>query len=125
MKYYICIYALATVVVGYPSHMFGSLNVRVSEKQTPESARNMLPGKEKREATTFNPALQYVSNTGKYAFVAPGPNDLRGPCPGLNAMANHGYIPHNGIATIAQFIQGTYDGMFPQISLITVDFNNK
>jgi hypothetical protein len=24
-------------------------------------------------------------------------------------MANHGYIPHNGVATIGQFIQGTYD----------------
>jgi hypothetical protein len=23
-------------------------------------------------------------------------------------MANHGYIPHNGVATINQFIQGTY-----------------
>ncbi|CZR61858.1 uncharacterized protein PAC_11755 [Phialocephala subalpina] len=33
----------------------------------------------------------------------------RGPCPGLNAMANHGYIPHNGVATIQQFIDGTYD----------------
>lgn len=27
-------------------------------------------------------------------------------------MANHNYIPHNGIATISQFIQGTYDGQF-------------
>lgn len=24
-------------------------------------------------------------------------------------MANHGYIPHNGVATIQQFIDGTYD----------------
>jgi hypothetical protein len=24
-------------------------------------------------------------------------------------MANHGYISHNGVATINQFIQGTYD----------------
>ena len=49
---------------------------------------------------TFDPTLQYVSNTGDHAWVAPGPEDLRGPCPGLNAMANHGYIPHNGVATI-------------------------
>jgi len=55
----------------------------------------------------FNAKAQYVSNKGKYAFVAPGKNDARGPCPGLNAMANHGYIPHNGVATITQFIEGT------------------
>jgi len=24
-----------------------------------------------------------------HAYVAPGPNDVRGPCPGLNAAANH------------------------------------
>lgn len=55
----------------------------------------------------FNAAQQYVSNTGSYAFVAPGPNDQRGPCPGLNAMANHGYLPHNGVGTIQDFITGT------------------
>jgi hypothetical protein len=37
--------------------------------------------------------------------------DQRGPCPGLNAMANHGYLPHNGVATVQQFIDGTYEGM--------------
>ncbi|POR39495.1 hypothetical protein TPAR_00289 [Tolypocladium paradoxum] len=39
--------------------------------------------------------------------MTPGLHDLRGPCPGLNAMANHNYIPRNGVATISQFIQGT------------------
>ncbi|KAI0970363.1 hypothetical protein F4678DRAFT_480584 [Xylaria arbuscula] len=55
----------------------------------------------------FDPQIQYVSNTGDHAFVPPGGSDQRGPCPGLNAMANHGYIPHNGVATIAEFISGT------------------
>ncbi|KAF2802917.1 Cloroperoxidase [Mytilinidion resinicola] len=27
---------------------------------------------------------------------SPLPGDLRGPCPGLNALANHALIPHNG-----------------------------
>jgi hypothetical protein len=61
-------------------------------------------------STGFSASEQYVSNKGEHAFVAPGSSDLRGPCPGLNAMANHGYIPHNGVATITQFVQGTYDG---------------
>ncbi|KAG9249323.1 hypothetical protein BJ878DRAFT_579585 [Calycina marina] len=52
---------------------------------------------------------QYVSNTGAHAFEAPEPKDLCGPCSGLNAMANHSYLPHNRVAMISQFVQGTYD----------------
>ncbi|KAJ7057667.1 Peroxidase, family 2-domain-containing protein [Mycena amicta] len=29
-------------------------------------------------------------------FIAPGPGDQRSPCPGLNTLANHGYLPRNG-----------------------------
>lgn len=81
-----------------------------------EEAIAKLKPKNKR-AVGFNATAQYVSTTGEYAFVAPvnvntDTGDQRGPCPGLNAMANHGYIPHNGVATIDQFIQGTYEGQF-------------
>ncbi|KAF7192099.1 Dothistromin biosynthesis peroxidase dotB [Pseudocercospora fuligena] len=55
----------------------------------------------------FDAKAQYVSNQGDHKFIAPGPGDERGECPGLNAMANHGYIPRNGRATIQQFINGT------------------
>jgi len=39
----------------------------------------------------FNAEAQYVnvSAGSGHEYVAPGPNDLRGPCPGLNAFANH------------------------------------
>lgn len=41
--------------------------------------------------------------TGDHAFQAPDfeKGDQRGPCPGLNALANHGYIPHNGIVSVS------------------------
>lgn len=42
-----------------------------------------------------------------YPFKAPGPTDQRGPCPGLNTLANHGYIPRTGIATVGQIQAGT------------------
>ncbi|KAJ7246048.1 Cloroperoxidase [Mycena rebaudengoi] len=29
-------------------------------------------------------------------WVAPTSTDSRSPCPGLNTLANHGYLPHNG-----------------------------
>jgi len=45
-----------------------------------------------------------------HPYKAPGPKDQRGPCPGLNTLANHGYIPRNGIASLEQIINGTRDG---------------
>lgn len=73
----------------------------------------------------FDAASQLVDVTGDHAFNPPGPGDQRGPCPGkimtlntfieipnadfsgLNALANHGYLPHNGVGTITQFIEST------------------
>ncbi|KAG4425993.1 hypothetical protein IFR04_000937 [Cadophora malorum] len=69
---------------------------------------------------TFNEKLQHVSTTGEHAFVAPNlaAGDQRGPCPGLNAMANHGYLPHNGVGSHTDFIKGTFDvfGMSADLS---------
>ena len=41
--------------------------------------------------------------TGKHAFQAPdySNGDQRGPCPGLNALANHGHIPRNGFVSVS------------------------
>ncbi|CAK1360744.1 unnamed protein product [Cercospora beticola] len=44
----------------------------------------------------FNAATQFI-NVGPgsgHEWQAPGPNDQRGPCPGLNAFANHGCNVH-------------------------------
>ena len=51
-----------------------------------------------KRALGFDAGLQRVDVSGQHAFVAPGPGDKRGPCPGLNALANHGYLPHNGMS---------------------------
>lgn len=94
--------AIAGLANAYPSIMQhlseAAAAAPVEKRQTPLSV------------PPFDPVQQYVSNTGAHAFVAPGPTDQRGPCPGLNAMANHNYMPHNGIATIQQFIDGTEKG---------------
>lgn len=47
----------------------------------------------------FNPADQFVDvRPGTiHQFISPGPSDKRGPCPGLNAAANHGFLPRSGI----------------------------
>ena len=99
---------LAQCVTAFPAMNIPLEAIPINKRQSGSISGNDVPD----PASTlhlFDPKLQYVSNTGKYAWVAPGPDDARGPCPGLNAMANHGYLPHNGVATIPEFIQGTFD----------------
>ncbi|KAL7936389.1 Peroxidase, family 2 domain-containing protein [Trichoderma chlorosporum] len=51
----------------------------------------------------------------------PGPDDSRGPCPGLNSLANHGFLPRSGKnITVIDLVRGTYEGLSvsPEISLI-------
>ncbi|KAJ7747761.1 Chloroperoxidase [Mycena metata] len=45
--------------------------------------------------------LKQIPDAG-HPFIAPGPDDQRGPCPAMNTLANHGYIPRNGIASFEQ-----------------------
>ncbi|KAK4570054.1 hypothetical protein LTR86_003024 [Recurvomyces mirabilis] len=45
-------------------------------------------------------------------FQAPGAGDVRSPCPGLNTLANHGFIHHSGKnLTIPHLISGLAAGM--------------
>ncbi|KAH0340818.1 Cloroperoxidase, partial [Aureobasidium melanogenum] len=64
-------------------------------------------GLKHRGAGIFDAASQLVDVSGKHAFTPPGSGDQRGPCPGLNALANHNYLPHNGVGTITEFIDST------------------
>jgi hypothetical protein len=43
---------------------------------------------QRREAAEFNADV--------YVWQKPGPKDVRSPCPALNTLANHGYLPHDG-----------------------------
>jgi hypothetical protein len=41
-------------------------------------------------------AAAAFADESQYRYQAPGPNDSRSPCPALNALANHGYLPRSG-----------------------------
>ncbi|PPQ64867.1 hypothetical protein CVT26_002585 [Gymnopilus dilepis] len=38
------------------------------------------------------------------------PGDQRGPCPALNTLASHGYLPRNGVATPVQIVTAVQEG---------------
>ncbi|KAL5121771.1 hypothetical protein ACEQ8H_000458 [Pleosporales sp. CAS-2024a] len=64
----------------------------LADQITADISRRQSQGPNVKRDFTTTP----VENTGAHAYIAPGPNDLRGPCPGLNTMANHGYINRSG-----------------------------
>ena len=59
--------------------------------------------------TEFDAAEQLVSVHGDHEYRDPGSHDIRGPCPGLNAAANHGYLPRSGIATLDTIQAGLWE----------------
>jgi hypothetical protein len=61
-------------------------------------ARNGAPGSGK------GGILVPADGDTAHAFQAPGPNDIRGPCPGLNAAANHNFLARDGITTFNELV---------------------
>jgi len=74
----------------------------------------IIPTLERREVVRPPGPLKYggikLSNDADHPFMEPGPDDMRGPCPGLNTLANHGFLPRNGIASPTQIINAVQEG---------------
>ncbi|CAF3956294.1 unnamed protein product [Adineta steineri] len=41
-------------------------------------------------------STEVVADESQHKYEAPKPTDSRAPCPGLNTLANHGYISRDG-----------------------------
>ncbi|KPM39200.1 hypothetical protein AK830_g7335 [Neonectria ditissima] len=71
---------------------------------------------------TFNPEKQLVDVHGDHEFIAPDfeNGEIRGLCPGLNTLANHNYLPRNGVATWTQYVSAVAEvwGMAPDLSAV-------
>ncbi|RMZ00492.1 hypothetical protein D0860_07969 [Hortaea werneckii] len=52
-----------------------------------------------------------------FEFQPPGPGDSRGPCPGLNLLANYGYLPRNGHVNYGQVLEATARGFNSPVSM--------
>lgn len=102
MKYFSSILFSAASVAAFPSYWAQQLDkVQPGVLESEQIKRAVEHLQENRAVdetncgpvpcTVFNEKEQFVSIDGEHAFVAPISGDLRGPCPGLNAAANHGY----------------------------------
>jgi len=71
------LFLFASCALAHPAYLAGF----VSERDAPEA-----------------PALDILAREpDDYGvFKQPGPNDIRGPCPGLNTLSNHGYLNRDG-----------------------------
>lgn len=81
---------------------FAKLAGRDAIALSPEELhKSLLHLKEKR--LLFDPLTKPIDVSGEHAFQPPNfeRGDQRGPCPGLNAMANHGYLPRDGVAGVS------------------------
>ncbi|KAH7103082.1 heme-thiolate peroxidase [Auriculariales sp. MPI-PUGE-AT-0066] len=56
----------------------------------------------------------------EHPYVDPQTEDQRGPCPGLNTLASHGYLPRSGVATPAQIINAVIEGFNMEYNLATL-----
>ena len=120
---------LAVPITGFPS--MGNSHPEVLEQAAKIAARSMsqhgarqvIPsdplGVSQAETNcgptpclTFDETDQLVSTTGDNAYASPAADEIRGPCPGLNAAANHGYLPRSGIASLEETISGLGAGTF-------------
>ncbi|KZW03092.1 Cloroperoxidase [Exidia glandulosa HHB12029] len=51
-------------------------------------------------------------NDKEHPWLPLAPGQQRGPCPGLNTLASHGYLPRSGVATPAQIVTALTYGSF-------------
>ncbi|KAK2757161.1 hypothetical protein CKAH01_17035 [Colletotrichum kahawae] len=134
MKYQTTILAtLATSATAFPSMMGSRQQLEELLKRSPEPVANPEPqllggviggltgtigGLLGAVAQSINPANARPEKG--FEFKAPGPGDSRGPCPGLNLLANHGYLPRNGHVTLGQVIEATARGFNMGADLSTI-----
>lgn len=68
----------------------------------------------------FDPMTTPVDVSGDHSFQPPAEGEQRGPCPGLNALANHGYVSRDGIVSLAEVVSAINEvyGMGVELALV-------
>ncbi|KZT41735.1 Cloroperoxidase [Sistotremastrum suecicum HHB10207 ss-3] len=72
--------------------------------------------------STFSES-QLIDVSGVHAYAPPTAGQTRGPCPGLNVLANHGYFDRSGVVTFTQSVSALTSvlnlGIDTAIALVT------
>lgn len=115
MKRILSLYALAALTTAFPAQLLQELQNDPSVAARYED----ILGKRQVSADgataifeanpTFDEQKQLidVGPGSGHEWQAPGPNDVRGVCPGLNAFANHGFLPRNGMRSDLSYLRDT------------------
>ncbi|THY25762.1 Cloroperoxidase [Aureobasidium pullulans] len=111
---------LSGLVHSFPTAQNFAKLVRYDISPNHDMHESLLRLKDKR--LLFDPMTEPVDVTGSHAFQPPNfdQGDQRGPCPGLNALANHGYISRDGIAGFFEVIHAVNQVYGMGVDLITV-----
>jgi len=82
----------ALEIEAFPQLNFKDARSLTTQAKTAEDCPHLAMNKQVKRQLPFDSTTQHVSTTGQHAWVAPNFDlgDQRGPCPGLNALANHG-----------------------------------
>lgn len=106
-----------STVIAFPSMFADSVAAKQLAAEAAKRGDKPCPfaeHKKRQVPPPFDPIAQRISTTGANTFIPPGPTDNRGNCPGLNVLANHGYLPRSGYASLQQYVDAVNQGMSPQ-----------
>ncbi|TFK18470.1 Cloroperoxidase [Coprinopsis marcescibilis] len=97
---------ISTSVLAFPQYQ--SL-AGLSERELKEALPTLTPRLPTPPRPEVYQGAKLVDNAA-HPWRAPRAGDQRGPCPGLNTLANHGYLPRDGVASPAQTIAASMAG---------------
>ncbi|XEV01096.1 hypothetical protein FSHL1_006383 [Fusarium sambucinum] len=96
------VFFTADEVNGFPSHLHGAVGHVAASRLSNKVNEAILSTHEKR--LLFDALKEPIDVSGQHEFIPPNfaKGDQRGPCPGLNALANHGYINRKGVTSLVE-----------------------
>ncbi|KAG6373784.1 heme-thiolate peroxidase [Boletus reticuloceps] len=106
--------ALIPYVLGFP-HLANFPEYRSLAGLSPQEIRavtrqfNSMPGAQPLPPP-INDTSSKLINDADHPFMPLQPGDIRGPCPGLNTLASHGYINRTGVTTPGDIITAVQEG---------------
>ncbi|KAJ8117814.1 heme-thiolate peroxidase [Boeremia exigua] len=91
----------AVVVSSFPTRFASSLaNLTTGQlRKSNDMIQSYLP-----RTNLIVDSSKPIDISGRHVFQAPSNKDQRGPCPGLNALANHNYIARDGITSLLEVV---------------------